>query len=69
MPELPDVEAYLRALRPRVLEQQIEAIRLQSPFLLRTVEPRLEQAVGLRFWTFGGWESGSRWGWRASFGW
>ncbi len=48
MPELPDVEAYLHALRPRVLEQRMEGIRLQSPFLLRTVTPKLEDAVGRR---------------------
>ena len=48
MPELPDVEAYLHALRPRVLEQRIEGIRLQSPFLLRTVMPKLDDAVGRR---------------------
>ena len=46
MPELPDVEAYLAALRTRILGRRIEAIRLASPFLLRTVQPRLEDAVG-----------------------
>ncbi len=48
MPELPDVEAYLHALRPRVVGRRIEGIRLQSPFLLRTVTPKLEEAVGRR---------------------
>ena len=48
MPELPDVEAYLAALRPRVLEQPLEAVRLVSPFLLRSVEPPLSAAHGKR---------------------
>jgi formamidopyrimidine-DNA glycosylase len=39
MPELPDIEAYLTALQPRVLGQRLERIRLASPFLLRTVQP------------------------------
>ena len=46
MPELPDIEAYLEALRPRVLNQTLEHIRLASPFLLRTTEPPLESAEG-----------------------
>ncbi len=48
MPELPDVEAYLFALRARVVGERVEGIRLQSPFLLRTVAPKLEEAVGRR---------------------
>jgi formamidopyrimidine-DNA glycosylase len=39
MPELPDVEIYLEALRPRIGGQSLEGLRLASPFLLRTVEP------------------------------
>ena len=39
MPELPDIEAYLHALRPRVLGRPIAGVRLGSPFLLRTVAP------------------------------
>jgi formamidopyrimidine-DNA glycosylase len=41
MPEFPDVEVYLAALRPRILGQPLEQVRLGSPFLLRTVEPPL----------------------------
>jgi formamidopyrimidine-DNA glycosylase len=48
VPELPDVEVYLAALRPRVLEQPLEAARVRSPFLLRTVEPPLAALVGRR---------------------
>jgi formamidopyrimidine-DNA glycosylase len=46
MPELPDIVAYLSALRSRIVGQRIERIRLESPFLLRTVEPTLDSAVG-----------------------
>jgi formamidopyrimidine-DNA glycosylase len=48
MPELPDVEFYLAALRPRILGQPLEAVRLGSPFLLRTVEPPLSSLAGRR---------------------
>jgi formamidopyrimidine-DNA glycosylase len=46
MPELPDIEAYLAALRGRIVGRKIERIRLESPFFLRTVEPKLECAAG-----------------------
>jgi formamidopyrimidine-DNA glycosylase len=48
VPELPDIVAYLAALEPRVVGQRLEAVRLKSPFLLRSVEPPLEEAIGKR---------------------
>jgi formamidopyrimidine-DNA glycosylase len=39
MPELPDVEAYLAALRPRIVGARLERIRLANPFILRSVDP------------------------------
>ena len=48
MPELPDVEVYVEALRERVLGQPLERVRLGSPFLLRTVEPPLAAFAGRR---------------------
>jgi formamidopyrimidine-DNA glycosylase len=42
MPELPDIEAYLTALRPRVVGRQIHRLRILSPFVLRTFEPPVE---------------------------
>ena len=39
MPELPDVELYLWALRPRILGRAIERVRISSPFFVRTVDP------------------------------
>jgi formamidopyrimidine-DNA glycosylase len=46
MPELPDVELYLSALRPRIVGQKLECVRLATPFLLRSVAPPLEQTFG-----------------------
>lgn len=48
MPELPDVELYLSALRPRIVGQPLEAVRLATPFLLRSVEPPLSAAISRR---------------------
>ena len=47
VPELPDVELYLHALRPRVVGRSIEAIRLASPFLVRTTTPDIQSLVDL----------------------
>ena len=46
MPELPDVVVYLECLRPRILGQPLDRIRLFNPFLLRSVEPPLSAAEG-----------------------
>jgi formamidopyrimidine-DNA glycosylase len=46
MPELPDILLYLYALRPRVVGHRITAVRLVSPFLLRSIDPPLTDAVG-----------------------
>lgn len=46
MPELPDITIYLEALEQRVLRQTLRAIRLGSPFLVRTVNPPLPEAYG-----------------------
>jgi formamidopyrimidine-DNA glycosylase len=46
MPELPDIAAYLSALEPRVLGKKLLGVRVQSAFLLRTVQPPLSAAEG-----------------------
>jgi formamidopyrimidine-DNA glycosylase len=46
MPELPDVAAYIEALKPRILGRPLERVRLASPFLLRSVVPPPEAAEG-----------------------
>jgi formamidopyrimidine-DNA glycosylase len=43
MPELPDITAYLSALEPRIVGQPLTLLRIASPFLLRTVQPRVEE--------------------------
>lgn len=46
MPELPDIELYLHALRARVLGQPVERARIVSPFVLRTFAPAIETIEG-----------------------
>jgi len=46
MPELPEIEAYLHALRPRVVGETLTGIRVSSFSLLRTFEPPLEAVAG-----------------------
>src|SRR3982075_793631 len=46
MPELPDITAYLSALQRRIAGQPLTRIRIASPFLLRTVQPPLEEFEG-----------------------
>ena len=36
MPELPEIEAYLHALRPRIVGSTLEEVRIASFSLLRT---------------------------------
>ena len=48
MPELPDIVVYIEALGSRILGQPLEAIRVASPFLLRTVDPPLASLEGKR---------------------
>jgi formamidopyrimidine-DNA glycosylase len=46
MPELPDVEAYISALEPRIVGQPLERVRLANVFLLRTADPPLASVEG-----------------------
>jgi len=48
MPELPDVEAYLHALRPRVLGREVTGVRVSSISVLKTWEPPFDRVVGRR---------------------
>ena len=48
MPELPDILLYLHALQPRIVGRVVTGVRLASPFLLRSIQPPLEQVVGRR---------------------
>jgi formamidopyrimidine-DNA glycosylase len=46
VPELPDIELYRAALVPRVVGRPLSALRIASPFVLRTVEPPASALVG-----------------------
>jgi len=46
MPELPDIIVYLEALQQRIVGRTLQAVRLGSPFLLRSVDPPLSAAHG-----------------------
>ena len=46
IPELPDIETYLAALRPRVRGETLAGVRIRSPFVLRTAEPPIGDAGG-----------------------
>jgi len=46
MPELPDVEAYVTALEPRIVGEPLQRVRLASAFLLRTVQPPVASVEG-----------------------
>jgi formamidopyrimidine-DNA glycosylase len=53
VPELPDIELYLHALRPRLTGHRFQDARFASPFLLRSIRPAIEalrgrEVVGLR---------------------
>jgi formamidopyrimidine-DNA glycosylase len=46
MPELPEVETYLRAFRARIVGEPLEGVRVRSPSLVRTFDPPLSEARG-----------------------
>jgi formamidopyrimidine-DNA glycosylase len=48
MPEIPDLTVYLDALARDAVGRRLERVRLASPFLLRTVEPKLSELEGRR---------------------
>lgn len=46
MPELPDITVYVEHLQARLIGQVLRKVHLAHPFLLRTVEPPLADALG-----------------------
>ena len=46
MPELPDITVYVEALRRRLVGEPVEEVRVNTPFLLRTVDPPLNDLIG-----------------------
>src|SRR5579883_27566 len=48
MPELPDLTVYREALEQRIVGRRLRKVLIQSPFLLRTVDPPIASAEGRR---------------------
>lgn len=48
MPELPEITAYIRALEQRTLNQVIETVRIRTPSLLKTFDPRVSELESRR---------------------
>ncbi len=48
MPELPEIEAYIAALEPRVVDQPLTGVRVASFSLLKTYDPPVDSVVGKR---------------------
>ncbi|MGF1474025.1 MAG: Fpg/Nei family DNA glycosylase [Geminicoccaceae bacterium] len=46
MPELPDISAYVDALRDRVIGREVRAVRRKSAFFVRTADPPVDELVG-----------------------
>ena len=49
MPELPDLTVYVDAINERLEGSELERMLIVSPFLLRTVEPKIEELEGRKF--------------------
>jgi formamidopyrimidine-DNA glycosylase len=45
MPELPDVVVYVEALKRHVVGQSLDAIKISSPFVLRSFDPPIDAIV------------------------
>src|SRR5688572_8295177 len=48
MPEFPDITVYIEALAARILGKAPTDVRIVNPFVLRTVDPRIDRLVGAR---------------------
>ena len=48
MPELPDVTVYVESIAARVKGEPLRAVRVASPFVVRTFDPPLSAAAGQR---------------------
>ncbi|MDJ0849568.1 MAG: DNA-formamidopyrimidine glycosylase family protein [Myxococcota bacterium] len=48
MPELPDVTVYIEALEARIVDREIQKVRIVGPSLLKSVDPPIGDAEGRR---------------------
>lgn len=46
MPEYPDITVYIEAMERCIGGRHLEAVKINNPFLLRTVEPSLDSFLG-----------------------
>jgi len=46
VPELPDIAIYVESLDKRITGRKLAAIRIANPFLLRSVDPPISEAMG-----------------------
>lgn len=49
MPELPDIQVYVEQLANRLVGQPLAAVTIAKPFVLRSVDPPIGDAIGRRF--------------------
>ena len=47
MPEFPDITVYIEALEARIQGKAMTGVRVLNPFVLRTVEPPIQNLVGV----------------------
>ncbi len=45
MPELPDITVYIEAISARIRGAELRGVRIANPFVLRSFEPPIEEAV------------------------
>jgi formamidopyrimidine-DNA glycosylase len=48
VPEYPDITVYIEALERRIQGRTLEAVRVASPFVVRSADPPIQQASGRR---------------------
>jgi len=46
VPELPDLSNYIESLKSRITGETLNGIRISNPFVLRSVEPSIEDMSG-----------------------
>lgn len=46
MPELPDITLYIESLKPRIVGEPLEKLRIFNPFVVRSFEPPIQSLVG-----------------------
>src|SRR5687767_11084736 len=48
MPELPDVTVYVERIEAKLIGREIQRVRIVSPFVLRSVDPPIQEVEGRR---------------------